>query len=93
MSKAKRISAEEFDRKFDAGEDISEYLDFDRAVRPNKSHRLTLDLPGWTVSALDREAGRIGISRQALIKTMLDAGLRSAGSLNAPEPAVTHSAS
>ena len=84
MNKTKTISAEEFDRKFDAGEDISEYLDFDNAIRPNKPQRLTLDLPGWTVSALDKEAGRIGITRQSLIKTLIDAGLRSAGHSNAP---------
>ena len=84
MSKAKTISAEEFDSKFDAGDDISEYLDFDNAVRPHKMQRLTLDLPGWTVSALDREAGRIGITRQSLIKTLIDNGLRASGQRNAP---------
>ena len=80
----KTISAEEFDRKFDAGEDISEYLNFGSAVRPYKHQRLTLDLPGWTVLALDKEADRIGITRQSLIKTLIDVGLRSAGHTNAP---------
>ncbi len=85
MSKNKTISAEELDRKFDAGEDVSEYFDFEKAVRPNKMQRLTLDIPGWTVVALDQEAGRIGITRQALIKTMIDSGLRSAGHSNSPD--------
>ncbi|MCL2123387.1 MAG: BrnA antitoxin family protein [Desulfovibrionaceae bacterium] len=88
MSKAKKtISAEELDRKFDDGEDISEYFDFDNAIRPNKTQRLTLDLPSWTVAALDKEAVRIGIPRQSLIKTLIDAGLRSAGYSNAPKSA------
>ena len=84
MNNAKTISAEGFDRKFDAGEDVSEYLDFDNAIRPNKPQRLTLDLPCWTVTALDKEAGRIGITRQSLIKTLIDNGLRSVGYSNAP---------
>jgi len=79
------ISAEEFDRIFDEGkEDILQYFDVDSAVRPNRRQRLTLDLPGWTISALDNEAKRIGITRQSLIKTLIDAGLRSAGQSNAP---------
>jgi len=86
MSKAKKtISAEDLDRKFDDGEDVSEYFDFDNAIRPNKMQRLTLDLPNWTVAALDKEATRIGIARQSLIKTLIDAGLRAAGHSNAPQ--------
>lgn len=84
MNKQKTISAEEFDRKFDNGEDVSEYLDFENAIQPNKAQRLTLDLPTWTVLALDTEARRIGITRQSLIKTLIDNGLRAAGQANRP---------
>ncbi len=84
MKNIEKISAEEFDRKFEAGEEILQYFDLENATRPNKSQRLTLDLPGWTVAALDKEARRIGITRQALIKTLLDNGLRAAGQNNAP---------
>ena len=84
MKKTKTISAEELDRKFDAGEEVLEYFDLDNAIRPNKMQRLTLDIPGWTISALDKEARRIGITRQSLIKTLIDAGLRSVGYSNAP---------
>ncbi|MCL2178645.1 MAG: CopG family transcriptional regulator [Proteobacteria bacterium] len=84
MKKTKQISAEEFDRKFEEGESVLEYFDQDNPIRPNKMQRLTLDLPGWTVTALDKEALRIGITRQSLIKTLIDAGLRSAGHSNAP---------
>jgi len=73
-----------FERQFDAGESVLKYFDKDNPIRPNKMQRLTLDLPGWTVSALNKEALRIGITRQSLIKTLIDAGLRSAGHRNAP---------
>jgi len=78
------MSVEEFDRRFEAGESVLEYFDQDNPIRPHKMQRLTLDLPGWTISALDKEAGRIGITRQSLIKTLIDNGLRSAGHSNAP---------
>ena len=87
MKKTNTLSAEELERKFDAGEEILEYFDLDNPIKPNKMQRLTLDLPSWTVTALDKEAVRIGITRQSLIKTLIDAGLRSAGHSNAPQSA------
>lgn len=65
------ISAEEFDRRFDAGEDISEHVDWENAQRVNKTRRVNVDFPAWMVKAMDREAGRIGITRQALIKVVM----------------------
>ena len=56
------------DRLFDEGGDLSEDLDFTRARRPNlKPRRVNVDLPAWMVAGLDREAARLGVSRQALI--------------------------
>lgn len=78
----KSITAEEFDRKFDDGEDISEYVDWSSARRVNdapgetKAKRVNVDMPAWMVSALDRRAERLNISRQAVIKSMLDAQLK-----------------
>ncbi|WP_430388635.1 type II toxin-antitoxin system BrnA family antitoxin [Blastomonas fulva] len=67
--KPKMISAEEFDRMFDDGEDISEYLDFSSVRRPGlEAKRVNVDFPGDVVSKLDRAAKRRGVSRQALIK-------------------------
>ena len=67
--KPKTISAEEFDRMFDDGEDISEYLDFSTVRRPGlDAKRVNVDFPGDVVSKLDRAAQRRGVSRQALIK-------------------------
>lgn len=79
----KSLPAEELDRKFDAGEDISEYLDFDNTRPLNREKRVNVDLSLWMLNALDREAERLNISRQAVIKTMLDAQLRARGTVPA----------
>ena len=75
----KSLAAEGLDRKFDAGEDISEYLDFDNTRPLNREKRVNVDPSVWMLNALDREAERLNISRQAVIKTMLDAQLRARG--------------
>ena len=69
----KKISVEEFDRVFDEGEeDIMEYLDPSSAVRVNRRVRkVNVDMPLWMVEALDKEAKRVGIGRQAVIKMWL----------------------
>ena len=67
--KLNTITAEELDRKFDDGEDISEYLDFSTATRPNQElKRVNVDFPLWVVNGLDRESARLGVARQSLIK-------------------------
>jgi hypothetical protein len=66
------IKAEELDKKFDDGEDISEYLDWDKAVRPNlEQKRVNLDLPIWMIQSLDSEARRVGVTRQSIMKVWL----------------------
>jgi CopG antitoxin of type II toxin-antitoxin system len=68
----KKISAEEFDRRFDAGEDMSEYFDWEKATRPGlEPRRTTLDLPAHLLKKLDREAALRGVTRQSLIKMWL----------------------
>ncbi|MBK8457235.1 MAG: CopG family transcriptional regulator [Phyllobacteriaceae bacterium] len=63
------MSVEEFDRKFDDGESIIEYLDMDSLRRPGlEPKRVNVDFPTWMVNGLDREARRLGVTRQALIK-------------------------
>ena len=68
-----KISAEEFDRIFDEGkEDITPYLDLESARHINLDpKRVSVDVPLWMVKAIDRQADRIGISRQAFIKVTL----------------------
>jgi len=67
--KPEMISAEEFDRMFDDGEDITDYLDLSSMRRPGlEAKRVNVDFPQHVVSKLDRAAQRRGVSRQALIK-------------------------
>ena len=68
MAKNKKsISAAEFDRKFDAGEDIAEYLDLETTIK-----KVNVDFPIWMVNKLDEEASRLQIPRQAIIKMWID---------------------
>ena len=63
------MKASEFDEKFDAGEDISAHLDADAARRPlREQRRVNVDFPTWMVESLDREAQRLGVTRQSVIK-------------------------
>ena len=63
------MKASEFDRKFDDGEDVSDHVDWSQASRPNiATKRVNVDFPAWVVDGLDRQAERLGVTRQALIK-------------------------
>ena len=76
-SRAKALSAARLDELHDAGEDLSRYLDLDKATRPGrKVQRVNVDFPVDLLSAIDREAKRIGVSRQAFIKLRLADSLR-----------------
>lgn len=58
-----------FDKKFEAGEDITDLLDLTKARRPGlEAKRVNVDFPEWMVESLDKEARRLGITRQSLIK-------------------------
>jgi len=64
-----KIKAKELDKKFDAGEDVTKYLDLSRARRPgHEQRRVNVDFQIWMIESLDREASRLGVPRQSLIK-------------------------
>lgn len=66
------MKASEFDKKFDEGEDIRPDLDIARARRPGEeTRRINVDFPAWMVASLDREARRLGVTRQSIIKMWL----------------------
>lgn len=67
------MKAKTFDEKFDQGEeDIVEYLDLSQARRGELTQkRVNVDFPEWMIQALDREARRLGITRQSLIKVWI----------------------
>ena len=63
------MKAETFDRRFDSGEDITSELDLTKAQRPAlQPRRVNVDFTAWMVEALDREAKRLGVTRQSIIK-------------------------
>ena len=63
------MKAEELDRRFDEGEDISKYLDFSGARRPGQEvRRVNVDFPVWMIKSLDKEARRLGVPRQSVIE-------------------------
>lgn len=66
------MKAREFDEAFDAGQDVTEHLDLDTVARPRKDpQRVNVDFPLWMVESLDREAARIGVTRQSIIKVWI----------------------
>ena len=63
------MKASEFDNKFNAGDDVSLDVDWSKARRPNvETRRVNVDFPAWVVEGLDRQASRLGVTRQSLIK-------------------------
>jgi hypothetical protein len=66
------MKADDLDRRFDAGEDVTQFLDLSKARRPgHEQKRVNVDFPIWMVESLDREAKRLGVPRQALIKVLV----------------------
>lgn len=77
------MKAEAFDRKFESGKDIIGDLDLEKASRPRlKARRVNVDFPGWMIDELDREAKRLGVTRQSVIKIWLSERLEQAASNN-----------
>lgn len=66
------MKAKEFERKFDEGEDVTEFLDLSKARRPgHEQRRVNVDFPLWMIEALDQEANRLGVTRQSIIKVWI----------------------
>ena len=66
------MKAKSFDRRFDEGKDVTENLDLSKARRPlQRQRRVNVDFPTWMIQSLDREARRIGVTRQSIIKIWL----------------------
>lgn len=66
------MKTKDFDRKFDEDEDVTEHLDLSKAYRPaQEQRRVNVDFPAWMVQSLDREAKRLGVTRQPIIKVWI----------------------
>ncbi len=78
--KKKYITAAEFDKRFEAGEELTEYLDLDHAIRPGlEQKRVSVDFPVWMVQQLDSVARQLGITRQSVIKVFISEKLKEKG--------------
>jgi hypothetical protein len=66
------MKAETFDKKFDEGKSVLDQLDLSQARRPGREQkRVNVDFPIWMIKALDKEARRLGVPRQSIIKIWL----------------------
>ena len=78
--KKKYITAAEFDKRFEAGEELTGYLDLDHAIRPGlEQKRVSVDFPVWMVQQLDTVARQLGITRQSVIKVFISEKLKEKG--------------
>ena len=73
----KKISAKDFDRRFDSGEDMADFMDVKKAQVNKRIQRINVDIPMPFLMKIDREAQRIGVARTALIKLWLSERLES----------------
>ena len=72
------MKARDFDKKFDEGVDITDALDLSKARRPLQAQRrVNVDFPAWMIDSLDREATKLGVTRQSVIKIWLAERLES----------------
>ena len=72
------MKAEEFEKAFDNGEDITDSLELLKARRTMQDQkRINVDFPAWMLALIDKEAGRIGVSRESIIKIWLAERLES----------------
>jgi len=66
------MKAKKFDNDFDQGKDVSGALDISKARRPKQAQRrVNVDFPTWMIEMLDKEASRLGVTRQSIIKVWL----------------------
>ena len=64
-----KAKTSKFDKEFDEGRDVSRYLDTAKARRPGLEQcRVNVDIPEWMIESFDREAARLGVPRQSLVK-------------------------
>ena len=66
------MKAKKFDSDFDSGKDLTSMLDLSKARQPlQEQKRVNVDFPTWMIESLDREASRLGVTRQSIIKVWL----------------------
>jgi hypothetical protein len=73
------MKAKVIDEMFDNGEDVLDYFDTQNIRRPGQEcKRVNVDFPEWMIVSLDREARRLGVTRQSIIKVWIAERLKAA---------------
>jgi len=71
------MKAKTFDEKFNKGESVLRHLDMSKAIRPgSQQRRVNVDFPVWMIESLDKEANRLGVTRQSIIKVWISERLQ-----------------
>ena len=66
------MKAKEFENTFDEGDSVFDALDLSKAKRVlQEQKRVNVDFPAWMIESLDKEANRVGVTRQSIIKIWL----------------------
>ena len=66
------MKAKAFEKQFDQNVDLTASLDLSRAKRVLQTQkRVNVDFPTWMIESLDREASKLGVTRQSIIKVWL----------------------
>ena len=74
------MKAKKFDSNFDQGKNMTSALDLSKARRPKQEKkRVNVDFPTWMIEMLDKEARRLGVTRQSIIKVWLAERLEQLG--------------
>ncbi|MFP4110049.1 MAG: type II toxin-antitoxin system BrnA family antitoxin [Desulfonatronovibrio sp.] len=76
------MKAKDLEKKFDEGKNILDQFDLSEARRPNQEQkRVNVDFPIWMIQSLDKEAKRLGVPRQSIIKVWLAERLHKSAAL------------
>ena len=71
------MKAKEFDAIFEKGGSVINYLDLSKARRPDQEQRrVNVDFPNWMIHSLDKEARKLGVTRQSIIKVWISERLK-----------------
>lgn len=81
------MKAKSLDKKFDDGKDITKNLNLSKTRRPlQEQKRVNVDFPAWMIDSLDKEASRLGVTRQSIIKIWLSERLEQSTSNKKLQP-------
>jgi hypothetical protein len=80
------MKAKKFEQQFDDGVDLTASLNLSKTRRVlQEQRRVNVDFPTWMIDSLDREASKLGVTRQSVIKVWLAERLEATASNLQPQ--------